>query len=864
VTIFFVTGVHKMLGRFPLLALLMGGALGTDLANAQFTSDHQTNVVSSTTVNWAGNYFIGSNTVANALLIRSAGVLTNADAYVGYLPTSSNNYVLVSGANSVWSNANMYLGYSGVGNALVISNAGRVENSQAFYIANDGTSSSNRVLVTGTNSLLDTPSSALFVGYSGAGNSLVISNGGRVANSTAYVGDGTSSSGNNVLVTGPGSVWNNYSTVMIGDQGNNNKLTITKGGRVVSAYATIGLWGTATSNSVVVSDSGSLWDDSAVASDINFGMMSSGNSLIVTIGGQVLGYYSYFGRSGGAYNSALVTGTGSSFSVNCYIYTGKQGHDNSFTAANGATVSDKFCYISYDAGSSNNSVLLTGTNTSWQNSYSVFVGFDGGAGSLTISNGATMNTGGAFGVSHDGALGVDSTSSNNRALVTGGGSVLNCADNVYVGLNGPANTLVISNGGRVINTDGMVGANPGSDGNSARVVGAGSVWTNSSDMYIGDFGAGNSLVVSDGGRIINGNGFLGRTSGSDSNCVLVAGSGSVWTNSSYVYVGCFGAANSLVVSNGASVSDDTGLIGYDTNSINNQALIAGPGSVWSNPTALYVGDFGAGNTLTIRDGAKVVDGWGLVGEEDSSSNNTVYVESGGVWSNQQLAIGDLGSHNALFVNGGTVSAGYMAVGYGSFFCDNLAELDSGTIVVTNATHDAVLEVYAGSFLLTGGTLLVDTLLVTNPCAQFMHIGGTLAYRNLILNPDADADGDGIPNGWEQAYGLDPLNPLDAAADPDGDGMSNLQEYLAGTNPTNSASCLRITSAEKTGKDVRVSWKAVGGKRYVVQTSTALTNGFADLSPAITVPGTAETATNYLHAGAITNWPGCYYRVRLAP
>ena len=55
---------------------------------------------------------------------------------------------------------------------LVISNAGRVENSQAAYIANDSASSSNRVLVTGTNSILDTPSSALFVGYSGASNSL--------------------------------------------------------------------------------------------------------------------------------------------------------------------------------------------------------------------------------------------------------------------------------------------------------------------------------------------------------------------------------------------------------------------------------------------------------------------------------------------------------------------------------------------------------------------------------------------------------------------------------------------------------------------------------------------------------------------
>jgi hypothetical protein len=76
---------------------------------------------------------------------------------------------------------------------------------------------------------------------------------------------------------------------------------------------------------------------------------------------------------------------------------------------------------------------------------------------------------------------------------------------------------------------------------------------------------------------------------------------------------------------------------------------------------------------------------------------------------------------------------------------------------------------------------------------------------------ADADGDGIPNGWEQAHGVDPFNPLDAQADNDGDGMSNLQEYLAGTNATNSASCFRITSQVLAGKDVRVSWTSVGGK-----------------------------------------------------
>ena len=47
---------------------------------------------------------------------------------------------------------------------------------------------------------------------------------------------------------------------------------------------------------------------------------------------------------------------------------------------------------------------------------------------------------------------------------------------------------------------------------------------------------------------------------------------------------------------------------------------------------------------------------------------------------------------------------------------------------------------------------------------------------------ADTDGDGMPDGWEVTYGLDPLTD-DASADSDGDGISNLDEFNRGTDPT---------------------------------------------------------------------------------
>jgi Bacterial TSP3 repeat len=140
----------------------------------------------------------------------------------------------------------------------------------------------------------------------------------------------------------------------------------------------------------------------------------------------------------------------------------------------------------------------------------------------------------------------------------------------------------------------------------------------------------------------------------------------------------------------------------------------------------------------------------------------------------------------------------------------------------------------------------------------------LIYRNLQLTPEFDVDGDGIPNGWEQAHGLDPLDPDDAKADADGDGMSNWEEYMAGTNPTNAASLFTITSLALTNGHVRVSWSAVGGKSYVVQTNSVLGAGFADASSVINVPGTSQTVTNYLDPGLAANNRTRYYRVRLGP
>jgi hypothetical protein len=156
---------------------------------------------------------------------------------------------------------------------------------------------------------------------------------------------------------------------------------------------------------------------------------------------------------------------------------------------------------------------------------------------------------------------------------------------------------------------------------------------------------------------------------------------------------------------------------------------------------------------------------------------------------------------------------------------------------------------------------------------FFHNAGLLTVGTLMLDPNLDADGDGLPNGWEQAHGLDPLSSVGnngADGDPDGDGFSNLEEYQAGTDPQNfNSTPLQVTSIVRQGNNVLLTWLTTGGKTNVIQFTKGAAGGnystnFTDLSPIIVPNGLGLTSTNYLDIGGATNTPSRYYRVRLVP
>jgi Tol biopolymer transport system component len=114
------------------------------------------------------------------------------------------------------------------------------------------------------------------------------------------------------------------------------------------------------------------------------------------------------------------------------------------------------------------------------------------------------------------------------------------------------------------------------------------------------------------------------------------------------------------------------------------------------------------------------------------------------------------------------------------------------------------------------------------------------YRGVLV---ADADADGMDDGWELEYfrALD----RDGAGDNDGDGATDLNEYLAGTNPTDPASRFQaeISYSGAAGQYPLITWFVAPGRTYLAQYKDALDDPvWQDLSGGMSVVG--NTASIY--------------------
>lgn len=144
----------------------------------------------------------------------------------------------------------------------------------------------------------------------------------------------------------------------------------------------------------------------------------------------------------------------------------------------------------------------------------------------------------------------------------------------------------------------------------------------------------------------------------------------------------------------------------------------------------------------------------------------------------------------------------------------------------------------------GGTATAGTVSLSGPASRYRRATVTLDGQPLALvsapdqfapNPadrgrleqidlslgasQADADGDGLADAWEQQFfgGLS-ANPND---DFDRDGVSNLREFRAGTNPKDARSVFEVVEISALAGGIQIRWSSQPNQRYRIRRSRTL-------------------------------------------
>ena len=109
------------------------------------------------------------------------------------------------------------------------------------------------------------------------------------------------------------------------------------------------------------------------------------------------------------------------------------------------------------------------------------------------------------------------------------------------------------------------------------------------------------------------------------------------------------------------------------------------------------------------------------------------------------------------------------------------------------------------------------------------VSSVVSYVPVI---PGDGDADGMPDEWEQRYGLSPDSPADGSSDADGDGLTNLQEYLLQLDPTQvDAPRISNVTADSEGT-VHLRIEGVYGRAITVEVSEDLVNWSEAANPVL--------------------------------
>jgi len=390
--------------------------------------------------------------------------------------------------------------------------------------------------------------------------------------------------------------------------------------------------------------------------------------------------------------------------------------------------------------------------------------------------------------------------------LVGGTMTLSSFLTVGDGFDNSQGSLLVANGARLVVTNDETEIGGFSESTGSMTVSNATFLA--ADVFLGGLRSDGELIINQGSVTLNGQLGIGGGEQSSGSVSLNGGKLVATNGATSVGLGTPSGPNSLAISDGLFLARDV-YVGIDESS--DALFIDGGTSILSSNLQI-----GAGNsevTVSITGGQLFVTNAPIVVDDEA-----LCTVSGGRLAAKTIELG----HNetgTLTVDGGsvTVSEGITLGDCNDAFALGYASVDGGRLTVTNAADTGFIDVRNGELTLDGGTLRVDKLVMTNTCSSLVHTGGTLIVGSVVLDPDA--------------FG--------------------------------------VTSVDREGNDLRVTWLMGPGQINALQATSVRTHGhhttndFIDIFVVMnnTTPG---VATNYLDIGAATNIPPRTYRARLSP
>lgn len=268
---------------------------------------------------------------------------------------------------------------------------------------------------------------------------------------------------------------------------------------------------------------GRLYLGSAAGQSVTWEMRDGGTNRLTFTGTPT--YAMEIGDVAGAFGRVAIHGAGTVFTNTGNVAVGESGRGE-LIVTNGAQGWANNLVLGAAASSSNNAVLIRGTNSRWTASGVVRLGNSGGSNSLVIADGGVLT-------SVSGLIGSGGASTNNRVVVTGPGSSWSVTTDAALGGNADSatdggfdNQLIVTNGGQVLITGKLKVSNYFASSNNfvhvtgadslLRVGGALSVGTNANSK-----GMDGRILVENGGTLeantlvggLNGSGTISNRGG---------------------------------------------------------------------------------------------------------------------------------------------------------------------------------------------------------------------------------------------------------------------------------------------------------------------------------------------------------------